>query len=39
MSKQKAPAMLSFQDLILKLQQFWAEAILGGARLRHPAAL
>ena len=25
MSKQKAPAVLSFQDLILKLQQFWAE--------------
>jgi len=25
MSKQKAPAVLSFQDLILKLQQYWAE--------------
>jgi len=25
MSKKKPPAMLSFQDLILKLQQFWAE--------------
>jgi len=25
MSKQKAPSMLSFQDLILKLQQYWAE--------------
>ena len=25
MSKQKGPGVLSFQDLILKLQQFWAE--------------
>ncbi len=25
MSKQQAPAVLSFQDLILKLQQYWAE--------------
>ena len=25
MSKQEASAVLSFQDLILKLQQYWAE--------------
>jgi glycyl-tRNA synthetase alpha subunit len=25
MSKQEAPTVLSFQDLILKLQQYWAE--------------